>query len=690
MPDTHPGWVLKVAIDVPWRGHGAGLFDYWYPPQHAPNPDDVGRRVIVPWARRQVIGLIMAVAHTPDTPPDKIRPAVAVLDDIPPLMPDWRRLVVFAAQYYKHTPGEVALQSLPVTLREVRAYKTRKGEERPRAVAVQRAWQALAALAPDAAQETSRPTLTAEQSAALHSVRTAAQSAAPWPVLLHGVTGSGKTEVYLQIATDTLAQQRQVLVLVPEINLTPQLLARFQARFAGHRVVSLHSGLSNGERLRAWLAAVDGRADIVLGTRLAVLTPLPRLGLIVVDEEHDPSYKQQEGVHYSARDLAVWRARDLAIPVILGSATPSLETWRHAQQGKYLWVRMRQRAAGQAALPQVHLVNTAHDPPQQGITRALHHALNDTLHAGQQALIFLNRRGYAPVLSCAACGWLAGCPRCSAYVVMHKADKRLHCHHCGWQAPVPHACPDCGNQDLSPVGRGTQRLEETLRAAFPQARIERLDADSSARKGSAQAALARVHAGDIDILIGTQMVAKGHDFARVGLVGVVNADAALFSQDFRAAERLFAQLHQVIGRAGRRADQIAQAIVQTRYPEHPLYQALAQHDDAGFYTQALAERRDAHLPPWSYQALLRADARTLKNALEFLNRARALPVPAGVRLYDAVPLPVMRVAHVERAQMVIESASRSALQSWLDDCMTALSEVKTSVRWRIEVDPLGI
>jgi primosomal protein N' (replication factor Y) len=360
-----------------------------------------------------------------------------------------------------------------------------------------------------------------------------------------------------------------------------------------------------------------------------------------------------------------------------------------------LRLRLRQRASGQASLPLVRLVNTAQDKPEQGLTRALKQALQDTLDARQQALIYLNRRGYAPVLSCEACGWLAGCPRCSVYVVMHKTDGRLHCHHCGWQAPVPRACPDCGNQDLSPVGRGTQRLEETLRATFPEARLERLDADSSTRKGSAQQTLERVHAGEVDILIGTQMVAKGHDFANVGLVGVINADAALFSHDFRAAERLFAQLHQVIGRAGRRAQasgvSAARALVQTRYPEHPLYQALQRHDDAGYYQQALTERQEAHLPPWSYQALLRAEAKQLKSALDFLQQAHELAqAHEGVRIYDAVPLALVRVAHVERAQMVIESTSRTQLQTCLDQWLPKLAEIKTSVRWRVEVDPLGI
>jgi primosomal protein N' (replication factor Y) len=695
--------VLQVAIDVPWRGKGLGLFDYWPPKESGLSWQDwqekVGLRVVVPWGNRQVVGLLMGVQSQPTLTSEKIRHAIRLLEDVPVLSADWRRLVQFAAHYYKHALGEVALQSLPMALKEASAYKaTKKAPAHLRHVAIEKAMQALKASAENEmslSADLALPTLTEQQHAVLLAFERERQKLVPAPLLLHGVTGSGKTEVYLRMAETVLAQGRQVLVLVPEINLTPQLLARFEQRFSRYRVVTLHSELAKSERLHSWLSAHKAHADIVLGTRLAVLASLPRLGLVLVDEEHDPSYKQQEGVHYSARDLAVWRAHDLKIPVVLGSATPSLESWRQAEQGRYVRLRMSQRASGQATLPEVRLINTAQDKPEQGLTRALRQALQDTLAAGQQALIYLNRRGYAPVLSCDACGWLAGCPRCSAYVVMHKTDNRLHCHHCGWQAPVPRACPDCGNQDLSPVGRGTQRLEETLHAVFPQARLVRLDADSSSRKGSAQQTLQRVHAGDVDILIGTQMVAKGHDFANVGLVGVINADAALFSHDFRAAERLFAQLHQVIGRAGRRAQtgaaSTAQALVQTRYPEHPLYQALQRHDDAAYYQQALGERREAHLPPWSYQALLRAEAKQLKTALDFLQQARELAQEhEGVRMYDAVPLALVRVAHIERAQMVLESDSRAQLQTCLDQWLPRLAELKTPVRWRVEVDPLAI
>lgn len=712
-------WLLKVAVDVPWRGGaGDGLFDYWPPVNQTadetanssanptPNSDWVGRRVVVPWAQRRVMGLVMAWAEQGSLPADKIRPAFEVLDDIPALGADWLRLVQFAARYYKHSPGEVALQSLPPALK-IAEVKLADGK---RPLAIRRALKKLAqgARAEDAAPRIDSqprstppeagladapdlPRLNAEQAAALEQMQT--QWTHAKPVLLHGITGSGKTEVYLRLTAHALAQRRQVLVLVPEINLTPQLLERFTQRFPQHCVATLHSELAAGARLHAWLAAATGQADIVLGTRLAVLAPLPRLGLIVVDEEHDPSYKQQEGVHYSARDLAVWRAKDLNIPVVLGSATPSLESWQHAQQGKYQRLVLSQRAVGGALPPQVQLIDTARDKTQHGLTQALRSGIENALQQNQQVLLFLNRRGYAPALNCDACGWVAGCPRCSAYVVMHTSDQRLHCHHCGWQAALPRACPSCGNHDLAPVGRGTQRLEDSLASLYPQARLARLDADTAKRKGSAQALLTQVHAGEVDIVVGTQMMAKGHDFANVGLVGVVNADAALFSHDFRAAERLFAQLHQVIGRAGRSASsgRGALALVQTRYPQHPLYQALAQHDTAGFAQFALSERRDASLPPFTHQALLRAQAPKLMQTLEFLNQARtAAPEILGVQIYDAVPLALMRVAHQERAQVLVEAASRAALQTFLEEWLAILITLKTSVRWRLEIDPLTI
>ncbi|QHE94484.1 primosomal protein N' [Pandoraea fibrosis] len=523
------------------------------------------------------------------------------------------------------------------------------------------------------------------------------------PFLLYGVTGSGKTEVYLRAVAEALRQpDAQVLVLVPEINLTPQLEGVFRKRFPDETLVTLHSALAEGERARHWLAAHRGEARIVLGTRLAVMASLPHLRLIVVDEEHDPSYKQQEGLRYSARDLAIWRANRLRIPVVLGSATPSLDSWRRAEQGRYVRLAMPERATPDAVLPRVSLIDMEIERKRQravheGLSQPLLAAIRARFEAGEQSLLFLNRRGYAPVLNCDACGWISDCRRCSAHMVLHKPERRLRCHHCGAESRIPHACPDCGNQDLAPLGRGTQRIEEALAEHFPDARLARIDADSTRRKGSAQALFAQVHAGEVDILIGTQMVAKGHDFRNVTLVGVVNADSALFSHDFRAAERLFAQLMQVAGRAGRaaRADGPGDVLIQTRYASHPLFASLMRHDYAGFAAQQLEERRVALLPPYTHQALLRAEARRLDDAMTFLKQAREIAATPAlndprISLWDPVPMTMVRIAGTDRAQLVVESPHRGALQRFLTHWMGELRALKAPVRWHLEVDPLEI
>ncbi|SOE49054.1 replication restart DNA helicase PriA [Burkholderia sp. D7] len=546
------------------------------------------------------------------------------------------------------------------------------------------------------------PQLTAEQSDAVGAITGAKGFAA---FLLHGVTGSGKTEVYLHALADLLGSRpdAQALVLVPEINLTPQFEAAFRTRFAAlpeGAIVTMHSGLAEGERARNWLAAHTGGARLVLGTRLAILASLPKLALIVVDEEHDPAYKQQEGLRYSARDLAVYRANKLEIPVVLGSATPSLESWWQAEQGRYTKLTLTRRAVATAVLPSVRLIDLEEERQQgrasvEGLSGPFIAAMKTRLERGEQSLVFLNRRGYAPILSCDACGWVAGCPRCSAYVVLHKPERALRCHHCGWESRIPKSCPDCGNVDIAPMGRGTQRVEETLATAVPGARVLRIDADSTRRKGSAQALFSDVHAGEVDILVGTQMIAKGHDFQRVTLVGVLNADTALFSHDFRASERLFAQLMQVSGRAGR-AGLPGEVMIQTRYARHALYHALARHDYVGFANSTLAERRDAHLPPFVYQAMLRAEGRTLEAALDFLAAAAAefatLAGAERVTVYDAVPLTIVKVFNVHRAQLLLECASRAVLQNALRAWQPALRSLKVKgvIRWNVEVDPLDI
>ncbi len=546
-----------------------------------------------------------------------------------------------------------------------------------------------------------RPPLTDEQAQAVDAI---AEAQGFSPFLLHGVTGSGKTEVYLRALERVFAVRgdAQALVLVPEINLTPQFEAAFRTRFAAlagdAAIVTLHSAMADGERARSWLAAHTGRARIVLGTRLAVLASLPALALIVVDEEHEPAYKQQEGLRYSARDLAIWRAKQRGIAVVLGSATPSLESWWQAEQGRYRRLSLSRRAVADAVLPSVRMIDLEEERrcgrgSVDGISGQLAAALKARLERGEQSLVFLNRRGYAPVLACDACGWLAGCPRCSAYVVLHKSEHTLRCHHCGWEARVPRGCPDCGNVDIAPLGRGTQRVEETLAALVPGARVLRIDADSTRRKGSAKTLFSNVHAGEVDILVGTQMIAKGHDFQRVSLVGVLNADAALFSHDFRAGERLFAQLMQVSGRAGR-SGLPGEVLVQTRYPRHALYHALGRHDYVGFANATLGERRDAQLPPFVYQALLRAEGRTLEAALAFLQAAGGalaqVPYAERVTVYDAVPMTIVKVANVHRAQLLVESASRASLLATLRAWQPMLRALKGVLRWSVEVDPLDI
>ncbi|HYR24822.1 MAG TPA: primosomal protein N', partial [Aquabacterium sp.] len=493
----------------------------------------------------------------------------------------------------------------------------------------------------------------------------------------------------------------------------PQLEARVAERFAGRRIVSLHSGLTPAQRLRNWLLAHLGHADLILGTRLSVFTPLPRPGLIVVDEEHDPSYKQQDGARYSARDLAVYRARLEKVPVVLGSATPSLESWYNALPvadggtGRYVRLAMPARI-GDGEMPQVRLLDLSRAPkPPLGQTppplaRELLAAITARVERGEQSLVLLNRRGYAPVLHCSDCGWKSGCPHCSAWRVFHKVDRTLRCHHCGFTERVPRACPDCGNQDIAPMGRGTERLEEQLAEALPGARIGRIDADVTKHKGALEERLADVHAGEVDVLVGTQMVAKGHDFRRITLVAAVNPDAALFASDFRAAERQFALLLQAAGRAGRDAEVAghSEMWVQTWHPTHPLYQALRRYDYADFAAQQLKEREMAGLPPYAFLAMLRAEGKTQEAAQGFLEAAaqtlQAQAEAAGVMLYPAVPTPVQRVANVERAQLMIEASQRPALLRFLAGAQTtwlALAHQHRRsglIRWAVDVDPLSI
>jgi primosomal protein N' (replication factor Y) len=487
--------------------------------------------------------------------------------------------------------------------------------------------------------------------------------------------------------------------MVPEINLTPALTQRFEQRFPARRIVALHSALTPAQRLKSWLAAHLGEADIVLGTRLSIFAAMPRLGLIVVDEEHDPSYKQQDGPRHSARDLAVYRAHREAIPVVLGSATPSLESWQRMLDGNYQRLNLAQRI-GDASLPRLRVVDTRTLPRREGapLAEVLQVAIRERIARGEQSLVFLNRRGYAPVLCCADCGWKSACANCSAWRVFHKRDRVLRCHHCGAVEPVPKACPDCGNLDIQALGRGTERLEEQLADSFPGARIARIDGDSARTSAALEGRLAAVHAGEVDVLVGTQMITKGHDFRRITLVAAVNPDTALFSGDFRAAERLFALLMQAAGRAGRDAQRLGSEMwVQTANPTHPIYLALRAHDYAAFAQTQLQERRDAGLPPFSHLALLRAEARDGAVALAFLRAATISAETldcAGLTVYDPVPPAISRVAGLERMQLLVESASRRRLQRFLAAWMPLLDQARAAnkglARWAVDVDPSAI
>jgi primosomal protein N' (replication factor Y) len=667
----------------------------------------VGCLVRVPLGQRDTLGLVWHQApEQPQTSSPTLKTIHSVLHGIPPLSANWLKLIDFAAHYYQRSAGEFAMACLPPSLRDMTALQFERKLSRLKPLASVSAEKALA------------PSLTPEQTQVLAQL---AQHGGPF--LLHGNTGSGKTEVYLRRAALVLedSPQAQVLLLVPEINLTPQLEARVRQRFAhlgDTAIVAMHSAMTPAQRLNSWLAAHLGTARIVLGTRLAVLASMPHLKLIVVDEEHDPSYKQQEGARYSARDLAVYRGQLEGAQVLLGSATPSLESWHHSRAAvagqpvpRYQRLSMPSRV-GDGALPLLRRVDMNNQPRKTLISAPLLAAMRERLGKQEQVLVLLNRRGYAPVLHCAECGWKSECPHCSAYRVFHKGDRTLRCHHCSLTQAVPRACPACGNQDIAVLGHGTEKVEELLaemladlqRPDGSPLRVARIDADSTRLKGELVKQLAQVHDGEVDVLVGTQMVAKGHDFRRVSLVAALNPDGALFSADFRAPERLFSLLLQAAGRAGRDAQlgaaQACEMWVQTFHPTHPVFEYLKRHDFAGFAAQQLQEREQAGLPPFSFQALLRAEARTQQAAQDFLNAAKALgearlATDAEVlSVYPAVPMSMQRVANVERAQMLVESHSRKHLQqflaAWQEDLQQLRTQHKAVLRWAIDVDPLAI
>src|SRR5438477_2186261 len=656
---------VRVALDVPLPR----LFDYALPEGASVTSGD---RVTVQLGKRNHTGVVIEADSASALALDRLKAIVDVRSDAPRLPADWLELMRFLSAYYQRPLGETVVAALPPRLRSVKPLP-RKALNGSREAASAR-FVPTHILTSDQAR--------VEQQIAKKLGRFAA-------LLLHGVTGSGKTEVYLHLIARVLESGGQALVLVPEISLTPQLEGRFREAFPEAQLALMHSGLEDVSRTTAWLRAARGDAGIILGTRLAVLAPLPKLALIVVDEEHDSSFKQQEGLRYSARDAAVYRAKLAACPVVLGSATPSLESWYNFRQGRYERIELAQRASPGARLPAVRTVDLRAHPAEHGFCAPLIEAISQRLARHEQSLVFINRRGYAPVLTCEACGWYAGCTRCTGRLVLHAPDRRLHCHHCGAVHPIPRECPTCGNVDLRAMGRGTQRVEETLAARFPDARIVRIDRDSARRRAELSRTLEGIRRGEGDILVGTQLLAKGHDFPKLTFVGVLNADTAILSTDYRAAERLYAVLSQVAGRAGRR-DQPGEVMVQTRYPDHPLFAALARHDFSGFAESQLSERRSAGFPPYVFEAVLRAEAPELARAMEFLRDARALEqAPESVRVFDPVPHTMTRRSGFERAQLVMQSSSRSALQGFLAALGAKLYEVAPrGVRWHLDVDPI--
>ena len=704
--------VVQVVIDKPL----AQGFDYLWDAEKLGTLPEIGHVVEVPFARSNEIGLVIKVSNHSEYEISELK-SVDRLAPLPAFDPALLRLMNFASQYYIHALGETILPVIPQMWK-----KADNWEKIPEKIA------SAEKKNKKKSDEASGGLITLDQLSvtqkdALQALLAEGKKEKQFrTILLQGQTGSGKTAVYLNwLASILRDESSQVLLLVPEINLTPQLERRVRAYFPDKKMAVLHSGVSEKKRGIAWYEAMTGKAQIVLGTRLAALTPMPNLSAVVVDEEHDPSYKQQDGTRYSARDLAIWRAHDQKIPILLSSATPSLETWLAAQSGRYEYIRLDQRAQG-ASLPIVHLINTR-DPQNQFspgdadkpkekslITKTLANAISKSLAEKKQILILINRRGYAPVLSCSACNWLSKCTQCSTYTVMHKAGalgKRsvLSCHHCGLVKPIPQFCPECGNADLKTLGHGTQKLEDAIEEMWPQARVLRVDTDSSRKSKGAEALFQEIHDGNVDIVVGTQMIAKGHDYQNIGLVAVLDSDSRLYSADFRAAERLFAQLVQVAGRAGRSGtsgEAGGDIYIETQYPESPVFQYLLRHDIDGFLAFTASEREEAKLPPYSYQALIHAEGKSLEKAIQFLSELKARMKGQGVitkelKVYDPVPKPVMRVAGSERAQLLIESVNRKALQEALEMIDQELRQdsqgriSKTSrIRWLVERDPIAI
>ena len=714
----------RIAVNVPLSD---GLLTY----SHS-EPLPQGTRVLVPFRNKTVVGIVWETDIAPDMDAARILSIQTTFSDEPPLPESWRDLLSFTSRYYHYPTGQAVFAALPQGLKETRTVEmpqpplfyalneAGRAQTPPPARFNKKAalWDALlsggmtmaalkqvnaqaAKLIEDWAEqgwiettEAAKPVLrssefqlNADQQQASDEIQTTFGSFQPF--LLYGITGSGKTEVYFDAMAKVLAQGRQVLFLLPEINLTPQLLKRVESRFADVPTAVLHSQMAAGRRTQDYLRAMLGQAKLVIGTRLAVFTPLPDVGLIVVDEEHDGSFKQDNELRYHARDLAVWRAKQSGCPVVLGSATPSLESWHKAQSGAYRLLQLTERAHAAAQLPQVSILNVGRLKLDNGFSPQALQLLKQNFEAGGMSLVYLNRRGFAPALFCGDCGHTFGCPNCSAKMVLHQRARQLRCHHCDHREPIPFKCPDCGNQDLTAVGHGTQRVEETLRAFLPKAAVVRVDRDSTAHKNDWADLYRRIADNEIDILVGTQMLAKGHDFARLNLVIVLNADGSLYSADFRAPERLFAELMQVSGRAGR-ADKPGKVLIQTQLPEHPVFAAVKAQDYAVFAENELNERQMFAMPPFGFQTAVRADAPRVADAMEFLNAAKetlAPLLPESVSQFGAAPMLMVRLAERERAQIFLESTSRQDLHRAVSLWVQVLQQNRDGkIRWSVDVD----
>ena len=660
-----------------------------------------GARLRVPLGKRQVVGVALGPPRAAESSPPlegRTYKGVSEVLDAEALVPeDVLELCRWAAAYWQHPLGEVLSAALPGPLRRggkallkaPRAKRAQAGNsgEKPRRRKKGEAAPQVAPVQQAPSLQEPLPALTPEQAAALAVL----QDGAGFSVtLLEGVTGSGKTELYLRCAARALDEGRQVLVLVPEIGLTPQLTDRFVRRF-GAGVASYHSGMADGARAQAWLRTRAGLDRIVIGTRSAAFLPMPQLGLVIVDEEHDGSFKQQDGLRYSARDLAILRGQRAAAPVILGSATPSLETLHNARAGRYRHARLTRRVHA-VAPPRITVLDVRGRPLEHGLLPELLQAVERTVDAGGQALLFINRRGYAPALLCHDCGWQAPCKRCDARMTLHRSRGRLICHHCANEQAVPVKCADCGSTGLVPLGQGTERIEDALRIALPGRRVQRFDSDHIRKRGELERLLDEVRAGKIDVLVGTQMLAKGHDFPGLSLVGILDVDAGLYGSDFRATEKMGAMITQVSGRAGR-AGQSAEVYLQTHQPQHPLLRRLLADGYDGLCETLVAQRREAKLPPFSHLALLRAESGAMASALEFLGQARAaLGRPAGIEILGPVPAPMEKLGGRYRAQLLLQSGSRPALQKLLAGAVPGFDALPGArkLRWSIDVDPIDL